>query len=677
MNDSNGFQTGGIVLLAMSIVFCGLAFSLVLPMINGANQPSPFTSSAAASTEVAVGPNVTEAYAGFYPPANNSAPSAAALDSHVTHSRMAEQASFTNLDSEWAISSPPVAQSTNPGPAAPGNVSSRQQGFSSNPCYATVPEVPTTTSTHRTSTQSFGVKGTADPQYESTIVTNETFETVETIETSAEEQSTPAKYSPDQMPGGSVYAPITVNLDSSIFAEQTRLLEQQLRDYRAESEAKTQAIAKQANEARQRQRDEIIRGNNDHRDKELAKISQNFEELVKSFRELQHQTHQSLQQVSSHVEDRQMAAELIESYKRSLQVEEDRRKEILDASRVAVALEIQKFANEQQQLIQREARQQRILQTQVPVPDTVSKSRTQVAQAPRDEEVPRPDSVIVVPQPMPLPPQPTSSFVSPGSTIRMQASSISRPRVISSPKPNSDPLLPPRINEDTTPVKHKSAATREHSGMQKSDFKSVGDSAVLPNLDDEKPLEVTSPQWELMDIDQETELHPLRVPTQQESASLKPVRELQDRRAVTPVAYSSTYKFTMEVNPEGEPRVVPAPISSGRTADNVTERVASVRSEVQQASAETRTAACSAEYCVNSPSKSTTTAEPTRDLRRDTKNAARGMNRNFGAVSPEVGGEDRKPWLQLRVPSLTMEEDEPGLLHRMSSAVRQMGRSIR
>lgn len=517
-------------------------------------------------------------------------------------------------------------------------------------------------------------------QYESTIVTNENIETVETVEASSEEQSPPTPFSPAQMPSGSVYAPVTVNLDSSIFSEQTRLLEQQLRDYKADSEAKTEALAQQADEARRRQRNERVRGDNDHRDEELAKISQNFEQLVKSFRELQNQTHQSLQQVSSQVENREMAAELAEAYKRSLQLEEERRKEIIEASRLAAALEIQKFANQQQQ----DHQHQQLLELKRIAAEFSANSRTRVAQAPRAEAVPQhqpqPQPAMALPQPLQLPSEPTSSFVAPETTIRTQASSISQPRILPAPRPNHDSLLllAPRIIEDPKANQHSqtAAAGRDRGGKLKSDLKSADDSADLPNLDDDKPLEVTSPPWQSLEIGLEPDVQPLRVPTLQESASLKPVQTPRDRRIVKPVAYANTYRFTMDVDAEGQQRVVSAPRSSRQEDGESATHTEAIRSELQQTSAANNSVAAIANPSISTRSKSAAAAGPTKDLRRDTRNAGRGMNKNFGAVASEVPAEDRKPWLRLSVPSLTTQDDEPSLLHRMSSAVRQMGRSV-
>lgn len=648
MNSSNGYQTGGIVLLTMSIVFCGIAVALVVPLIDRGNQPllaSPADVVAADSNAPALAPVLPE-YAEFYrkngdQPFAERQPGIARTPSRRADSRT-EQASFAQPVPEHVVVSnrqfqkprlPPQVNSTQfytnnqaptvvvDRPSQPATTIQQPQAWQQ-PQAAPMPE-------HATQ-QSDSVEGFVDSQPEPAAV-------VDNTPVAHEEGQTP-QFAPGQVPAGSVYAPVTVNLDTSMFSDQIRSLERRLEEAaQVRQPAPAPAVAQQpvihqpiiqpiiqqpiAQPSPQRPRRERVarsegRGRNE-RDEDLSRIGNDLKELVSSFRELQQQTNESLREVSRQAERQEAATQVIEAYRLAL-----------------------------------------LRDVQTPRPAVVVERRA----VPPPVELPQPTRIAAreVARDYPL-------FESPrqlNQKADAPAEAMVIPDLIESPV-RTEPDPKPAVQDDTSFLTFPDDSTTIVAPPVRTVVQPIMSAKILPpdTFAQPVPLKMSAPQPVQVSTPPELEgFEAIALPLDVDSSALSPVPNVA--RQVAPVGYANTYRFKVAVSDEGDSRVVPA--------DNVCAQCGKVHgpnephavptSKIQQtaAVAETKKA----------------TAKP--DLRRDTKNAGRGMNRKIGRHTSQSKTKTDSPkgFLKLKLPTMTGGKDEPGILHRMSSTIKQMGRSV-
>lgn len=638
MNSSSGYQTGGIVLLTMSIVFCGITIALVIPLIDRANQPLSVNQPVVVgSGQVALIP-VSPEYSEFYPTKENpqlgtNQATAAGTPSRQTHNRT-EQASFAQTVSDPVVVSssqfqrpplPPQVNSTqfypNSGrPSAGSDTVAKPQSQSPQPGWAQ-PSVTVATPSAEAPTaeaptyeaQPKPQTAAAQPQLVQGVAADKTPVVTEGNES--------PKFAPGQIPGGSVYAPVTVNLDTSMFSEQIRSLERRL-DEAAQNQrpAAPQPVAPQpiihqpiiqpiiqqpiAQPAPERpRRERVVRSDGrrrDDRDEDLSRIGDGLKELVSSFRDLQQQTNESLREVSRQAERQEAATQVIEAYRLAL----------LRDAREAKAIPSPQPAKVAARTVSQDVPQfesPRVLSQKAGTPvnamlipklvETPSK-----AEAPTDAEMP---------------------FLSLGSPETIKAAPV---RTVVKPSMSAR-ILPPQTIEQ--PVRLKMSPPKQ--------------------IPPETPPEIEG-------------FLPISLPLDVDSSSLSPVPDMS--RQVAPVAYANTYRFKMAVADSGVAKVVPA--------DGVCAQCGKAHGPDEPHAAKDASIVQTAAVVEPKPQAE----KPS--LRRDTRNAGRGMNRKIGSRHPksELASESSKPFLKLKLPTLTKDGAEPGILHRMSSTIKQLGRSM-
>ena len=634
MNSSSGYQTGGIVLLTMSIVFCGITIALVIPLIDRANQPLPVNQPlVVGSGQVALIP-VSPEYSEFYPKeedpqSGTNRATAIGTPSRQTNNRT-EQASFAQTVSDPVVVSssqfqrpplPPQVNSTqfypNAGrPSAGSDTVAKPSTQSPQPGWAQ-PRVITTPPAGATAYEA------QPPQPQTVAAQPQPMQSVAADHTPvATEGNESPRFAHGQVPTGSVYAPVTVNLDTSMFSEQIRSLERRLDEATQNQRPATpqpvapqpvihqpiihpiiqQPIAQPAPERPRRER--VVRSDGrrrEDRDEDLSRIGDGLKELVSSFRDLQQQTNESLREVSRQAERQEAASQVIEAYRLALLRDAREAKTIPSPQPTKVAArtvsqDVPPFESP------------RVLSQKAGTPVNAMLIPKLVeapskAEAPTDEEMP----FLSLESPETIEAAPVRTVVKPSMSAR---------------------ILPPQTIEQ--PVQLKMSTPKQ--------------------IPPEAPPEIEG-------------FLPISLPLDVDSSSLSPVPDIS--RQVAPVAYANTYRFKMAVADSGEAKVVPA---DGVCAQCGKAHGPEEPHAVKEEASIVQTAA------VVEPQP-----QPEKpNLRRDTRNAGRGMNRKIGSRHPksESDSKSSKPFLKLKLPTLTKDGAEPGILHRMSSTIKQLGRSV-
>lgn len=540
-------------------------------------------------------------------------------------------------------------------------------------------------------------------------------------------------YAPTQMPAGSVYAPVTVNFDAAAISDQIRLLQQRIDQVAEQNVAHTQPAAQpssiqlvlpeeiatlsqhlaqnanrndkqrdrgdrqarieqraqelanlklqeqqrllQAQQQAQQQERMLAEQNarQQEHSQQLARIGQGMDSLSREMQSLQQQTQASIATAAAHKQNAKAtadaAAEVIEGYRRELAMERQR-------------------ANTERELRQQDA--------------------IRVAQ--REAALLREASRFTPPEVVPAP-RSSSGIVKPREMTIAPADSPA-PLKISREVPVND-----NAKASSPPVEAKQTSSSS-DGMS---------TKVLPAA--ETPTPLPFPPFESQPVP--TQPEPLQLPSPdakpQASHSAAPVsftKQLSNN-AKRSVGFSNTYKFSMEVDQDGNNKVVqtaspdskagssrqvaatkpvgrvcpkcgkihPVHQPHGSTsprqvvqADATT--AAGSQQNVRQTAMQNATPQTSAAQAHTAhrppagytpPTRGNMPREATRtELRRNTRNAGRGM-RKMGAAEnkkPSADQSEDPSFLQLRM-SLTEEPDEPSILHRMSSTLRQFGRSVR
>lgn len=679
MNSSARFQTGGIVLLAMSIVFCGVTVAMVIPMLDRANQPLVSAEPLEPPLEADALRPVLPEYSEFYPRMDSQpqrqSEQVATFDLHQSGSRSrTEQASFAQqVPNDTTSSNPQFRRPTLPARVNSTNFYSRsREKFAeadskdkrANQEWAESRQ-PTSGEKHQRSEfpnlasapVTAGNKNLPKPPVEA--------DAANTLASAAATDS--PGYSPGQIPTGNVYAPVTVNLDTSMFSEQIRALERRLDNAAQATAQETQPPTPQptvepsivAPSRKKTRQDRVAREDRrrqDDRDKELARIGDGLKELVTSFRELQQQTNQSLREVAFQNQRQQPAAVVIQ--------QDDRND---DLSRIGDGLkdlvtsfqQLRQQTNESLQEVTRQAERQ---EAAAQVIEAYRLALVRDVQEIRSLQLPQPTRVAARPIASDVPllqapetiPQKAATF-EPNDVV---PAPVEIPANIHSPAPVLE--LPREVNDSGDSP--KAAASMKSFLQRKMSIR------VLPREDSETfvPLEMTRPKKLIAKPTPEIEgFAPILLPADNDSAALVPVPV--SPRQVSPVGYANTYRFKMAVVETGESEVVPL---NGVCAEcgkshGPTEAHASRDGKIIQTAAVQN----------QSPPKSPEQAKV--NLRRDTRNAGRGMNRKIGVRKPKPASDDdsSKGFLRLQLPTMTTDDSEPGILHRMSSTIRQLGRS--
>ncbi|MCR9202727.1 MAG: hypothetical protein NXI04_29130 [Planctomycetaceae bacterium] len=541
-------------------------------------------------------------------------------------------------------------------------------------------------------------------------------------------------YAPTQVPAGSVYAPVTVNFDAAAISDQIRLLQQRIDqvaeqkvsnvtqpgpiqpgpiqlvlpeqittlsqqlaqnasrkdrqrdrgDKQARIEQRAQELANQKLQEQQRvlqaqqQAQEQARMLAEQRarqrehSQQLARIGQGMDTLTREMQSLQQHTQASMATASAHKQHAKAtadaAAEVIEGYRRELAMERQR-------------------ANTERELRQEDA----------------------IRLAQREAALLREASRFTPPESVPAP---------------RSSGGIVKPREMTTAP--ADSPAPLKISREVPVNENAKASTPPVEAKQTSSSSDGMNTKVLPATKTQPPLPF--PPFESQPVP--TQSAPLQLPSPdakpQAAHTAAPVsftKQLSNN-AKRSVGFSNTYKFSMEVDQNGHNKVVQTagPDSKAGSSRQVTAtkpigRVCpkcgkihpvnqphntSPQQVVQAAAKDTsgnqknvrqtalqnsapQTSAAQAHTAhrppasYTAPTRGNIPREATRtELRRNTRNAGRGMRKMGTAENKKPSADDSEAprFLQLRTSTLTEEPDEPSILHRMSSTLRQFGRSV-
>lgn len=757
MNSSTGSETGGVVMLAMTVVSTAVGIALVLPLIHSDNQPG-LPTVAGTGQNAGLG-EVAKDYSEFYPTDTSTSRRdqtvvrsqrvihrAGQAQYHAqtpatrqpqhsapNHGRMHQHQEFFpgRERPETVLATRPPAVETPAGPTA----WDRQQVTLAEPQTARpvtsmavaqepLPFPESDPFSHLT------VPAAPDPAPQAPVIRPRTNPAVAAAPpavaqtpaappvATASGQSVPV-FAPTQVPAGSVYAPVTVNLDTTAFSDQIRLLEKRIDDVvdrQATPPAPTVArqnkrpreprmsaeqieqLARRAAQQVQREAQQAAvqqtrqQERHQQHSQQLARIDSGVDALARTVQSLQQQTEANTAQMQKQMQDRSQsaraAAEVIEGYRQELAAERRR----ADVERDLRHEESLRIAQREAALL-REARgfgkptPPTLPQTipQVPVP------RGAIVQ-PRDSRAdgiasqPPPLSIsrqvpvnqnakdtsqelFVDPRPAPgneLPPTPSRSAEATEEPMKSTSAGMNT-RVLPSP------TLPPKAApaEPLDPFEPFPSAGAKPQSVKTTRPASTTSSSSTP------PLQLPSPDAK---------------PQASTAAPASFTKQLRDKA----VGFSNTYRFSMAVDDSGKPQVVEHtgevcpkcgkihPVNQPHTGSRQVVQAGGQQptarpsgSGVRQTAAQT--SGSTPASTMQSPPVNRVQKPAAPPRRRNTKQAGRGMRKmgqTSGTARQDSTSESEHSFLQLRGDTLTSEPEEPGILHRMSSTLRAMGRSM-
>ncbi len=769
MSNSSEFQTGGIALLALSVVFCGISVAVLLPLIQSKNNPQLSIVAPRAETEIA---NVKagQQFAEFYPtqPAgaeqqpNRVRPvSGYGTDSRVTTAnaqlqRLPHQTSGFAFGSS-AAGNAQAGQSQHANPFSHDSSTATQIGQNQAP-------------TPYPSTAGFGSSSVA--QHGSTSRTA-TVDSLSALPTSS------SLYAPITV------HPVTVNVDGSLLGSDVKALSEQIESVLKSNE---QAMI---TDAEQKRVAKASRNQNRERrahDDEISRISQGVEELASSFRKLQQETRQSLHDANQQTDRSHVSAQLLETYRAALELEQAAARQlaeqqlahqrITEQQLAQQALEQQRKLAEQtlaqqriaeQQFAQQALEQQKRLAEQTLAQQRIAEQTLQAQQRLIEQQLAlqQATSQRIASLPVethsgfpPMGGKPSPGQASPGQAGRVneQPETWVIPRIQPIPDLRQFDAAPARaaapvpvpVPKDSVPSDSQSrsrqtdsARSRTAVASQSSEYSRKaanpilltsegaidhnGDTFTIPTL---PHLSIPATTMEVLPDDESLEsqsLHMLlpvdstnAVPAQastsydrDQTAQAFPIdinlppsgftQQQSTRKIIEPVGFESVYSFRMAEAEDGELNVVPTRTTSsdgvvcaqcGRvhpanashalTAPPIhyeskaaTEPVASASAVAQQTKA---VVPASSSVTANREATAASQASHTSvndgsHQRKSPHIGGRGMNRHVRQSDEALPAEPLIP--QVRASTLTTEENEPSILHRISSSVKQLGKSIR
>ena len=328
MNRSSDFQTGGLVLLASTVMCGGLAVAIAVPMLSGSNvsqgdlkaQPTAVTLDQVQSDQ---------AYAEFYPTvqtANSVSPS------NVGNS------SRKMLADRYGELTPGAMSAVNTANHVNGNA-----GFA--PHSSAVSAVPRRLSTSHAPTSAVRPRKVPDRKGGSRLYTDSTSESVRTDAYATLPLQDRHDYSPGVTssyrprtvaphPGGTVYAPVTVhpvtvNVDGGVFASQmatmTKRFEELLeaRDavpQKAEPVEPVSTNRRVQGTERRSVRSAVSRAHTE----QLDQLNRRLRDIAESFERFQNQTQRTVVEISNEGRRTEIAFEEIRSVQRQLESQIER-----------------------------------------------------------------------------------------------------------------------------------------------------------------------------------------------------------------------------------------------------------------------------------------------------------------------------------------------------------------
>nr|AKB95216.1 hypothetical protein [uncultured bacterium] len=667
MNSSSEFQTGGIVLLAVSIVFCGLAAAALLPLINGKNgpPPAPLAISAAQSSELTI--RAGEEFSEFYPPSVHSANEQLQRSRSVNvvtkpSPSIAKNPAFA--PKTFAVVQPPaVAELHNPLATTPPSETMVQPTpdwmLSPSPFAVDTSSQPSTGQTDNALAQRsktvIANAPVSNPPKATAPVLNTPEAAVPVVNAPAvntgNEGQIPAAINPRQMPPGSVYAPVTIHpvtvqVDGSLFAEQLKTISDRVDTFIAANERTSdQNTVLRRQQKAHRNKSRAL----ETRDEEIEKLGESLDQLAKSIQELKVDTHQSLKQVTRQADRTAVASQVIESYRRAL---EDER--LTQSPRPATQIASRPAAT---------------FSDTPAVPAEIPVSKPPEATIPT--LVPwRVEAVMPKSAPVTLPVPEKPSLENPSlEKPSLEKPSLEKPSDWVPPPVLVKPVEVPAETSAKTVFKTPFLPIAEHQPPSRPVFSEPQPEITAPVSVDVLPKPVVSDDVILdleerpipersgkastptssLDLQNPKTFTPLTGEMDDDAVLLDP---FPPRRMVSPVGFENVYRFKMAEADDGQAEVVPA---GGNVCQN-----------------------CGKVHAVGTPHtrsvSSTKSSAGTASQPNNRQGARRSIRKiNETRTRPATTGDSP----QAPASPGSQQPTEPSVLHRMSSVLKSVGRSLR
>lgn len=288
MNPSSNFQTGSVLLLTATVVCGALGVTLVAPMLQRDSFAQRQT--APPKRQQVAEPAPTEKFAEFYPTIEDGRKELERLEAAAGPVpqviRQARLASESNSASRYL---PPRRTQYQPA------TQTQHRQFAERPSESVAPRVPVT----RFAPQQAATAGVSPVPH--LVVAGQV-------------------YSPQQLPPGTVYAPVTVNVDSSSLAEQMQQMSVRFEELveqknQAVTAAVEQAEKKQlARKQRQQKRPTV----DPQAQQQIVRIEAGLLQLAESVNALQSRTQTDMQELALQKSRAEAASQLLENYERTL-----------------------------------------------------------------------------------------------------------------------------------------------------------------------------------------------------------------------------------------------------------------------------------------------------------------------------------------------------------------------
>ncbi|MEQ9409696.1 MAG: hypothetical protein RIK87_18315 [Fuerstiella sp.] len=493
------------------------------------------------------------------------------------------------------------------------------------------------------------------------------------------------------LPSGSVYAPITVNIDGSLLAQQMSRIEDRIEGLRAvqNQPAVSATYTESQRQPRRVRRPSRPNKGGDGVDREaIADLEAELREVVGSVRLLTQKTDLRLEQIAEQSNRARVAQQVIEAYQKALDQAERRVVQAPPANPpVRVAVTETDFDDVSPQAGRQPNAPAATSEAWPPVDPRPQETAAAEERPSRKQFSAEDPSADVAPFPrrqasVQHTPVTRSESVAPAPeleefSVRVESPKISvRPSmpVPAAPVLRSEEREEPRQDfsspddsssefrvfqlDDPEPADAKKAAVPKPMSADPA----VGPNARINTDRSGSASSFTRPMGKLNPVP----VPPESVATQTPTPTPTPTR-------AAAVGFEHVYRFEVEtVEKDASPEAASGPVCPhcGKVHSKA------VRPCSDTTISQSRPAPSRSAYSSHSPSPSTTMPRQAEESRRSgpARTGARGTNRHVNRTADGVSSPGILP--RLMAPSMTTEHDEPSVLHRISSTVRNWGRDM-
>jgi len=334
MNRSSDFQTGGLVLLASTVMCGGLAVAIAAPLLGGNKQGKSLAQRTSGTSEVA---QPHETYAEFYPADQSITPLPPATETQAPRKVLAERYGDLNFNRKatgkpspaYDIKTDSTLRTSSASFVSPSSLTSDGRGRDAQ-------QGPKHGRTAESLYSGNSKTGNPPSRAYSSLPLREGYRSFS--------KSTPTYRSLSDDPGtaGSVYAPITihpvtVNVDGGVFADQLATMTQRfeaLLDARNSVRQEMEEAAAKTRKVQRNERRNVKPAVSNAHEQQLEQLNTRLQDIADSFERFQNQTQRAVHEISNEGRRTEIAFEEIRSVQRQLesQIERARRSYESDAA---------------------------------------------------------------------------------------------------------------------------------------------------------------------------------------------------------------------------------------------------------------------------------------------------------------------------------------------------------